>query len=604
MYKNLEDYGIIGNLETCALVARDGSIDWLCLPQIDSPSVFAAILDEKRGGRFSLHPTNEYESVQSYIKNTNILQTIFSNAFGKAIITDFMNVASEDGQRAIYRKVVCQRGDINLSLKFDPRFNYGQNAPAYSKVDGGVLVKNENETLFLQSSIPLAVGPNDLGQTIEMKNGQVIWFVLQYGSQNHISPEDCEKKLVRVKEYWVGWRDRCDPISPIIDEQNHELIIRSGLILKLLTNPRTGAIAAAPTTSLPERIGGVRNWDYRYSWIRDASFTVQALYHLGHIRESKEYYKWIENIVQQAQDPADILIMYPLNKGTSLEEKTLENLSGYRDSSPVRVGNDAAKQKQLDIYGELIHAIYETTRNGAKVSRKTWKFIERIANYVCDAWQTEDSGIWEVRGGARHFTYSKLMCWVAIDRAIRIAEADKIQAPLDKWVKANDEIKAAILEKGFNKKLNSFVQSFGSDTLDATSLLIPLMDFLSPEDSRVQGTIDATLKYLTTKNGLIYRYKAEDGLPGTEGNFILCSFWLVKALALSDRVEEAEKVFNNILKHISPLGLFAEEIDADTSKQLGNFPQAFSHIGLINSALYLGLAKGKAQKGPKLVGVS
>ena len=604
MYKDLEDYGIIGNLETCALVGKDGSIDWLCLPFIDSPSVFAAILDAERGGHFRVGPATEYESIQSYIKKTNILQTTFSTALGKVILTDFMKEKGGNHHRAVFRKVECLKGNVDLEICFKPRLKYAKVLPSLSPLENGVLAQSENEKLFLQSTLPLEIHDNEVKQTLLIKKGQTLWFVMQYATQDPLSPEECEKKLIKAKEYWIGWRNKSNPLSSIIDEPWHDLVIRSGLILKLLINTDSGAIAAAPTTSLPEKIGGVRNWDYRYSWIRDASFTVQALYHLGHVKESKEYYKWIENIILEAKDPSKILIMYPLNQGTSLEERVLENLSGYKNSSPVRIGNQASKQKQFDIYGELINAIYETTRHGESISHKTWKFIERIVDYVCQLWTIEDSGIWEIRGGLRHFVYSKLMCWVAIDRALKIAELKKIKAPLDNWTKVKEEIKNLILDKGFNKKLNSFVQSFDSESLDATSLLIPLMNFLPPEDPRVQGTIDATLKWLVTKDGLVFRYKAEDGLPGSEGNFIICSFWLVKALALSKRVEEAERIFNNILKHVSPLGLLAEEIDPETSKQLGNFPQAFSQIGLINSALYLGLAKGRKQVGRKLVGMN
>jgi GH15 family glucan-1,4-alpha-glucosidase len=368
-------------------------------------------------------------------------------------------------------------------------------------------------------------------------------------------------------------------------------IVRSGLVLKLLTHHETGAICAAPTTSLPEEIGGSRNWDYRFNWIRDASFTVQALKNAGHVKEAKNNLKWFMDICKGAHEPRDIQIMYGLHGEADLEEIELPHLSGYRNSRPVRIGNGAAKQKQLDIYGELLNAFYETTQYRGVVSRGDWGYVMKILDYVCDVWNTTDAGIWEVRSGAQHFVYSKLMCWVAIDRGIKIAELSNFEAPIGRWDKCREDIKNAILQRGFNKKLNSFVQSFDSETLDATSLLIPIRGFLPFDDDRVQGTIDAALKGLTTKNGLVYRYKGEDGLPGSEGAFVLCSFWLVDVLALSGRVEEAEDVFNNLLKYISPLGLFAEEIDPETGEQLGNFPQAFSHIGLVNSALYLGKTK-------------
>ncbi|MEE8637465.1 MAG: trehalase-like domain-containing protein, partial [Candidatus Margulisiibacteriota bacterium] len=344
MYKDLEDYGIIGNLETCALVGKDGSIDWLCFPFIDSPSVFAALLDTERGGHFRIGPSTEYESIQSYIKKTNILQTTFSTALGNGVLTDFMKEKGGDHHRAVFRKVLCTKGSLDLEICFKPRFQYAKVLPKLFSQGNGILAQAENEKLFLETPFPLEINHNQVRSTLVMKKGQAFWFILQYGAQDPLTPQECEKKLMNAGKYWTGWRDRSNPLSSSIEEPWHDLVVRSGLVLKLLIDTDTGAIAAAPTTSLPEKIGGVRNWDYRYSWIRDASFTVQALYHLGHVKESKQFYQWIENIVQQAENPSKILIMYPLNKGTSLEEKNLENLSGYKDSSPVRIGNDAARQ--------------------------------------------------------------------------------------------------------------------------------------------------------------------------------------------------------------------------------------------------------------------
>ncbi len=605
-YRDLEDYGIIGNLETCALVSRDGSIDWLCFPYLESPSLFAAILDVERGGHFWIKPVEKYEAVQSYIENTNILQTNFTTSLGVVVVTDFMKAETRKNNkyvRAVFRKVECMSGEVELEVSFEPRFNYARLPSSFEPAKGGIVTRCQDESLFLQSQIPLDVHNGKAEGTVSMKKGEAVWFVLHYNHHNPLRPKDCEKLLRKVKKFWERWTHRCMSPECVIDAPWHDLVVRSGLILKLLTNPDSGAIAAAPTTSIPEIVGGVRNWDYRYAWVRDASFTVQALFHLGHLKESLDFRRWMEGIVRQDKHPSELQIMYGLHGEADLEERVLENLSGYKNSRPVRIGNGAAKQKQLDIYGEMLNSIYETTRYGEEISHETWRFIKGIVDHVCQVWDTEDSGIWEVRGGPRHFVYSKLMCWVAVDRGIRISELKGFDAPLERWKKVRGAIKKAMLKRGFSKKLNSFVQSFGSETLDATSLLIPIVGFLPFEDSRVQGTIDAILKRLMIKDGLVYRYESEDGLLEKEGCFVLCSFWLVKALALSGKVEPAEKIFLNVLNYMSPLGLFAEEIDPKTGKLLGNFPQAFSHIGLINSALYLGIAKGRKHKGPKLVGV-
>ncbi len=606
-YKDLEDYGIIGNLETCALIGIDGSIDWLCLPCLESPSVFAALLDIERGGYFRINPIIKYESFQTYIENTNILQTTFTTPSGIAVITDFMKPEGKKDNiyaRAVFRKVECIKGEVELKISFKPRFDYAKELPVFELIEEGIIARGKNENLSLQSPVPLEIYEQEARGALTLEGGKTAWFILQYNHRVSLSSRDCEDLLIEAGIFWHNWVHRCVPSECIMDDPLYDLVVRSALVLKLLSNPESGAIAAAPTTSLPEYIGGVRNWDYRYAWIRDASFTSQALFHLGHDKESQDFRRYMRKILSKTKDPSLIRIMYGLNGEADLEERIMENLSGYKNSSPVRIGNGAAKQRQLDIYGELLNAIYETTRYGETVSHESWQFIKYIVNYVCLIWNKKDSGIWEVRGKDRHFVYSKLMCWVAVDRAIKISSLKGFNAPLKRWEKVREAIKQAILEKGYSVKLNSFVQAFGSETLDATSLLIPFMDFLPFNDPRVQGTIEATLKRLVTKEGLVYRYEADDGLQGSEGYFVLCSFWLIKALALSERVKQAEEILQNVLKHISPLGLFAEEIDPKTGKQLGNFPQAFSHVGLINSVLYLGIAKGKKHKGPKPVGIS
>ena len=605
-FKDIEKYGIVGNLETCALIDNDGSIGWLCLPYLESPSIFAAILDIERGGKFIVQPLSKYDSFQSYIEGTNILQTTFDSPFGVVTITDFMPVKSGDGtqHRSLYRKVECTKGVVKLRMEFQPRFDYARVIPSFKLVKNGVLCNYKNDRLLLNTEVPLTINNREVVSQFDMKKNDSIWFTIYYNPPDQNTQHDYhfpELKLQDTKKYWQKWTHKCTH-QCILGGIWHDIVVRSGLVLKLLTNPENGAIAAAPTTSLPERTGGVRNWDYRYAWIRDSSYTIQALFHLEHVQESQDYMGWINSIVQQDTHPSDVCIMYPLHKNEDIQEQILEYLSGYRQSSPVRIGNAAAGQKQLDIYGEVINAIYDTTRYGEDISDKTWEFIKNFVNYICEVWNTKDQGIWEIRDVPKHYVHSKLMCWVAVDRGIKIAKFKNNEA-FNEWKKTEEEIKAAILEKGFNKKLNSFVQSFNSDDIDATSLLIPRMGLLPYDDPRVQGTIDAVMNNLMTNNGLVYRYRNEDGLPGDEGCFALCSFWLVDSLALSGRLDKAVKIFIDVIHLISPLGLLSEEIDPETGELLGNFPQAFSHIGLINSALYIGIVEGRKHKGPNPQGV-
>lgn len=592
-YTKLEDYGIIGDLKTCALIGRDGSIDWCCFPHMESASVFAAILDVEKGGHFHLQPRQHPGGQQDYLGITNVLHTTFETPSGRVVLTDFMPLTDEGAlPQSIIRKVTCHRGQVEMDVHFKPRFDYARATPELDRAARGVTARWQDRSLFLQSPVALQLRDGEARGTFTLAERETQWFVLHYDHTAPLEPHECADLLRATARYWSRWAHHCGPGRCVFSGPWHDHVVRSGLVLKLLTHPETGAIAAAPTTSLPEVIGGVRNWDYRFAWIRDASLTVRSLYSLGHVQEALEYFRWLRSLCQQfsrQDDYFDIQIMYPLHEDLDLEEKVLPHLSGYKNSAPVRIGNAAAEQRQLDVYGELINAFYETRRYEEDVSSDDWRFIRKIANSAARVWDMEDSGIWEVRGGPRHFTYSKLMCWVALDRSVKMAQKREFEAPIDQWKSTRDQIRGAILEQGFSQELNSFVQAFGSQALDATSLLIPLMGFLPPEDPRVQGTIEATLEHLTT-NGLVYRYIGDDGLPGQEGAFVLCTFWLVDALILSGRVDEARDIFLNVLDYISPLGLFAEQIDPASGLQLGNYPQAFSHIGLIDSALRLGLA--------------
>lgn len=608
VFKDIEDYGIVGNLETCGLIGRDGSVDWLCFPYLESPAQFAALLDPQGGGQFSLRPVTKYKSIQVYEDDTNMLKTTFTTPLGIVSIIDFMPVDKKGHHhymRALFRKISWEKGEVELNVTFKPRWYYGLWAPGLTSVPHGLKAAHpeKQEYLFLQLPVTPQITDQGAQALIHGKAGEQAWAVLLYNEEQVVSADQCETYLKQTKTYWQHWARHTRPSLSMVETPWQELVIRSGLVLKLLANPDNGAIAAAATTSLPERVGGLRNWDYRYAWIRDSAFTVQALFHLGHEEEARAFRRWIKGVLQQAKDPEHLKIMYGLHGEADLEEKVLQHLSGYKDSSPVRIGNAAANQHQHDIFGELINALYETTRYGETLNQRDWEKIRDLVNYVIQIWKEPDSGIWEMRSGPNHFVYSKLMCWVALDRGIKMARAKAFQAPLAEWEKVAAEIKESILSRGFNPELNSFVQSFDSEILDATNLLIPFVNFLPPTDERVLGTIEAVKKHLLVGHGLVLRYQSADGLPGQEGSFLLCSFWLVKALSLAGKIDEAEHLFNQVLSYISSLGLLSEEVDAATRKLIGNFPQAFSHIGLINSALYLGIAKGQKHHGPKPVGL-
>jgi len=457
--------------------------------------------------------------------------------------------------------------------------------------------------LFLDSQATPRSSGDSVQYAFTIEPGDEYWFLLRYGAPFPFNPVACETSLQDTIDFWHRWVHSCDLPSCVFEAPWHDQVVRSGLILKLLTHEETGAIFAAPTTSLPEAIGGSRNWDYRFNWIRDASFTIQALHHLGHETEARAFLRWFRDIRKNTRKPADLKIMYSAHGDRHIEEFQLSYLSGYRDSKPVRIGNGAANQWQLDIYGEIINSVYELVRYDQRIDGDEWNLIRELVDYVGETWRTRDAGIWEFRNSPRHFVYSKLMSWVAVDRGIKIAEREQLDAPLEGWRHTRAEIKQTILERGFNKNLNSFVMYFDSDILDACTLLIPLMGLIPFYDARVKGTVNAIQEHLATSNGLVYRYKTDDGFESEEGAFVICSFWLIMDLIFLQRIDEAEKIFRGMLEYLSPLGLMAEEIDPETGEQLGNYPQAFSHIGLINAALYLGKARKKSKQVPELLGL-
>ncbi|WP_216367905.1 glycoside hydrolase family 15 protein [Oceanidesulfovibrio marinus] len=605
-YLDLEEYGIVGNLETCALIGRNGSVDWMCLPWFESPSVFGALLDPGRGGRFLVTPEEKFHSFHGYISHTNILETTFRTIQGQMVIQDFMPVVGQSKQAVLYRKLHCTWGSIRMYGLFAPAPAYGSETPEYEKTEHGIRASHGDLALQLVTSLDFQIGEEGAASRFVLQEGQSAWLVLAHGDMDFDTSNAAnEAAMERTRRWWNNWLEQCGGKRACAFEDDvwGHVVTRSELALKLLTNPRTGAVAAAATTSLPEALGGERNWDYRFSWVRDSSFLLQALFHLGHHQEAMNYIRWIDEKIAKEDSARTLQVLYSLHGEDGAEERTLSELRGYRDAKPVRIGNGASEQFQLDIFGELTNMIYQTTRYGRNLSGAQWRYTRDIVNMAAEVWQEKDQGIWEMRGEPRHNVYSKVMCWVALDRGVRMAESNGFDAPLEAWRATRDAIHNAVLERGFNKQRNSFVDVFDGEELDAANLLIPVLGFLPGDDPRVLGTIDAALEHLSAGDGLLFRYTIDDGLRGKEGAFAVCSFWMVKALVLAGRNDEAEQFFLHTLDYISPLGLLSEEVNPASSAMLGNFPQAFSHIGLINCALYLGLMRGKDSGQPRPMGM-
>jgi len=603
MYKKINDYGIIGNMGSCAIVGIDGAIDWACLPHLDSPALFFAILDDKKGGVFQIAPDGEYESRQRYKKHTAVLETTFTTPTGEVLVRDFMPLSGhgEEFERpVIYRVVKGLKGEVNMRVLFRPRLDYGREETRLEAAPQGVRAEGDKDFITLSTRAVFTVSEGEAMASPVVREGEELVFSLAFneGFNMDVNAEAACEDTIGA---WRNWAHRCGEGPCVYGGPWHEMVVRSAITLKLLTHRHTGAVAAAATASLPEEIGGERNWDYRFAWLRDASFTVQALHTLGHTKEALAFLKWFQGLISTNSDPSEIQIMYGLHGEKDLKELELLHLDGYRGSRPVRIGNGAVGQRQLDVYGEVLDAAYQLTRYGSGLESKDWPFICGLADYVATAWQDKDAGIWEVRGGARHFVYSKVMCWVALDRAVKLCECLGHEKEKARWSAEAEAIKERVLAQGYSEKAGAFVQSFGSETLDASNLLIPLVGFLPFTDARVQGTIDATIKGLSS-GVFVHRYKGDDGLSGSEGAFLLCSFWLVDCLTLSGRVDEAREMFEKLMGLSNHLGLFSEEIDPGTGHFLGNFPQAFTHIGFINSALYLGKASGIEQMGPAPMG--
>jgi GH15 family glucan-1,4-alpha-glucosidase len=591
-YPLISDHGLIGDLQTAALVATDGTIDWFCTPRFDSPSVFASLLDAERGGRFRIAPSApDYVTKQLYFPDTAILITRFMTPDGVGEVVDFMPVVAPEratDHHQLVRLVRVVRGEMEFTLECEPRFDYGRARHEMETTEGGVIFRSGELQLSLRGTVALEQHGTDARATWRAGAGELGGVVLESGARGELARlalQDIVEPYNKTVRFWREWLGRSTYRG-----RWQEAVHRSAMTLKLMTYAPTGALVAAPTTSLPEQIGGERNWDYRFTWVRDASFSVYALLGLGYTEEAAAFCRWLADRV--AERPADaatpLKIMYRLDGSPDLDEEVLDHLEGYRGSRPVRIGNGASDQLQLDIFGEAFDSIELAERRGIGIGYEGWTHLSRMLDWLCDNWDRPDEGIWETRGGQQHFVYGRLMSWVAMDRGVRLSERLGRPGDVGRWRGAREQIYRQIIEKGWSKERAAFVQQYGSNVLDASNLLMPLVDFVAPRDPMWLSTLDAMDGELVS-DSLVYRYDpsaSPDGLMGSEGTFSICTFWYVDALARSGRLEDARLTFEKMLTYANHVGLFSEEIGL-TGEQLGNFPQAFTHLSLINAAMNL-----------------
>lgn len=579
----IEDYALLGDLQTASLVSRDGSIDWCCFPRFDSPACFAALLGTPENGRWKIAPTGAIKSTtRKYRKDTLILETTHETSSGVVRVIDFMPPRGE--MPDIVRIVEGVSGSVMMQSELILRFDYGRIVPWVQRIDHSRLAIAGPDAICLRTPAEVHGEAMTTVSDFMVNAGDRIPFVMTWFPSHKPLPKpiDAEDALRDTAGFWQHWASGCRYRGKYHDE-----VLQSLLVLKALTYHPTGGIVAAPTTSLPEKIGGVRNWDYRFCWLRDATMTIVAMLGAEYHDEARSWRDWLLRAI--AGDPSEAQIMYGLAGERRLDERELEWLPGYEQSGPVRIGNAAYEQMQLDVYGELLEAAYLTMHHGIEASEFGWSMLRHLLDWLETGWKSKDAGIWEVRGPARHFTHSKVMAWVAFDRAVRMHEEFGRQGPLDRWKAIKEEIKAEVLSKGWSESKQAFTQTYGEDVLDASILMMPIVGFLPATDPRFVSTVDAIQKELTV-DGFLLRYRdAEqvDGLPEGEGVFLPCSFWLVEALALQGRCEEAEELFERLLGLQNDLGLLAEEYDPVAGRMLGNFPQAFSHLTLVQAAIEL-----------------
>jgi GH15 family glucan-1,4-alpha-glucosidase len=591
MPSRIEDYALIGDCHTAALVARDGSIDWLCFPRFDSGACFAALLGNEEHGCWSLRPSGEIQRVsRCYRNDTLILDTEFETADGTVSVIDFMPLRSNEAD--LVRIVVGKRGRVPMRMRLIIRTDYGSIIPWVRRTKDGICAVAGPDNLTLQSDVDLRNENFRTEAEFVVSPGQRVHFVLTWlPSHNAVrDTADAEALLSHTERWWREWSGRC-----AYKGMYREIVVRSLITLKALTYAPTGGIVAAPTTSLPECLGGVRNWDYRYCWVRDATFTLYALMLAGYTAEAAAWRDWLVRAV--AGKPSQMNIMYGLAGERRLPEMELGWLPGYEGSAPVRIGNAACEQFQLDVYGELMDAMHVARRGGLAPDENAWRVERALADHLESTWSEPDNGIWEVRGPKRHFTHSKVMAWVAIDRMVKAVERFGLQGPVERWRALRAKIHDEVCHHGFNRARNAFVQYYGGTELDASLLMIALVGFLPPHDPRIRGTVEAIERDLV-EDGFVLRYRTHphvDGLPPGEGTFLPCSFWLADNLALSGRYEDARLRFERLLTLCNDVGLLAEEYDPMSKRHLGNFPQAFSHVALINTASNLSQSVGPAK---------
>lgn len=603
-YIPIEDYGLIGDMHTAALVGKNGSIDWFCYPGFDSPSIFGAILDDLKGGRFMISPTCAcLKEKQLYWPETNVLITRFLSADGVGEIMDFMLPPKPDGpvphRPKLFRRVQSVRGEVPLRVECRPAFDYARDAHQVKLVPEGAVFETHDLRMGLFCSVQLQQDGTGVVGEFSLPEGKSATFVFReiaLGETAAACPSDAESydTLFNTIQFWLRWISKCTYTGRWM-----HMVHRSALALKLLTYQPTGAIVAAPTCSLPEALGGVRNWDYRYTWIRDAAFTIYGFMRIGLTEEAAAFMEWLEARCHERESDVPLQIVYGIRGEHDLKETTLDHLEGYKGSRPVRIGNGAYNQLQLDIYGELMDSVYLFNKYGSPISYELWGHLRLMLDWVCDNWRRKDEGLWEVRSGRHDFVFSKLMCWVALDRGLRLAEKRSFPASQgQRWLNVRDEIYEDIMDRGWSEERRSFIQYYGSEYLDASNLIMPLVFFMSPMDPRMVNTLETIMQSPAhgglLSNNLVYRYSPEksfDGFTGEEGTFNLCTFWLVEALTRSRHanpiwIHKARLIFEQMLGYANHLGLYAEET-GNTGEALGNFPQAFTHLTLISAAFNL-----------------